>query len=89
MCSLLLVCAVLKILHLDKHILNEEDCTSIGKAGVWWYNDIAVVLAVKPPGVLQKTLGVFDEYKGQWWCEIAVKGIKSKLSSRTHHLSTV
>ena len=67
MCSLLLVCAVLKTLHSVKSILNEEECRSVGEAGVWWYDELAVILATKPPDVVQEALGVLEEYKGQWW----------------------
>ena len=77
-CSLLLVCAVLKTLHFVKSILNEEECRSVGEAGDWWDDELAVILATKPPGVLQEALGVLEEYKGQRWCGIAAKRIKSK-----------
>ena len=80
MCSLLLVCAVLKTLHSVKSILNEEECRSVGEAGVWWDDELAVILATKPPGVLQKTLGELEGYKGH---SIA-KGIQSKLCSTCH-----
>ena len=73
------MCAVLESLHFDKHILNEEECRSVGKAGQWWDDELAVVIAVKPPGAVQKTLGVLEEYKGKYWYEEAAKGIKSKL----------
>ena len=79
MCCLLLVCAVLQTLHAVKHILNEEECRSVGKAGVWWYDELAVVIAVKPPGAVQETLGVLEEYKRTYWYDRAAKGIKSKL----------
>ena len=79
MCCLLLVCAVLKTLHCVKHILNEEECRSVGKAGDWWREELAVVIAVKPPGVVQESLGVLEEYKGRRWYDRAAKGIKSKL----------
>ena len=72
------MCAVLESLHLDKHILNEEECRSVGKARVWWDAELAVVIAVKPPGVVQETLGVFQEYEGGEY-DSAAKGIKSKL----------
>ena len=75
MCCLLLVCAVLKTLHTVKHILNEEECRSVGKAGYWWNDKLAVVIAVKPPGAVQETLGVLEEYKAEY----CAKGIKSKL----------
>ena len=74
MCCLLLVCAVLKTLHAVKHILNEEECRSVGKAGVYWYDELAVVIVVK--GAVQETLGVLEEY---YWYDEAAKGIKSKL----------
>ena len=75
MCCLLLVCAVLNTLHFVKHILNEEECRSVGKAGEWWWDDLAVVIAVKPPGAVQETLGVLEEYE----FDRAAKKIKSKL----------
>ena len=78
MCCLLLVYAVLKTLHTVKHILNEEECRSVGKAKGWW-NELAVVIAVKPPGTVQETLGVLEEYKGRRLYNITAKGIKSKL----------
>ena len=79
MCCLLLVCAVMKTLHTVKHILNEEECRSVGKAEDWWDDELAVVIAVKPPGAVQETLGVLEEYKEELWFEEAAEGIKSKL----------
>ena len=74
------MCAVLKTLHYVKNILNEEECRSVGKvkAGDWW-NELAVVIVVKPPGVVQETLRVLKEYKEEYWYNSAAKGIKSKL----------
>ena len=70
---------MLKTLHFVKHILNEEECRSVGKAGVWWDDELAVVIAVKPPGAVQESLGVLEECKEKWWYDSAAKGIKSKL----------
>ena len=84
MCSLLLVCAVLKTLHSVKSILNEEQCRSVGEAGYWWDDELAVILATKPPSVLQEALGVLEGYKEQRWCGIAAERIKSKLCSTCH-----
>ena len=78
MCCLLLVCAVLKYLHSVKHILNEEECRSVGEARFWW-DELAVVIAVKPPGAVQETLGVLEEYKREYWYDRAAERIKSKL----------
>ena len=72
------MCAVLESLHLDKHILNEEECRSVGKAGNWWNDELAVVIAVKPPGAVQETLGVLEECEGDEY-DRAAKKIKSKL----------
>ena len=66
-------------LHYVKHILNEEECRSVGKAGAWWNDELAVVITVKPPGAVQETLGVLEKYKGDWRCDNIAKGIKSKL----------
>ena len=81
MCSSLLVCAVLKTLHSVKHILNEEECRGVGKARSWWCDDLAVIIAVKPPGTVKETLGVLEECKGDMWYGITAKGIKSELCS--------
>ena len=72
------MCAVLKTLHTVKHILNEEECRSVGKAR-GWRDELAVVIAVKPPGAVQETLGVLEEYKREYWYDRAANGIKSKL----------
>ena len=79
MCCLFLACAVLKTLHSVKHILNEEECRSVGKAVIWWDDELAVVIAVKPPDAVQETLGVLEERKEDWQYGRAAKGIKSKL----------
>ena len=72
------MCAVLKTLHSVKHIINAEECRSVGKA--WgWRNELAVVIAVKPPGAVKESLGVLEEYKGDWRYDITAGGIKSKL----------
>ena len=78
MCCLLLVCAVLNTLHSVKHILNEEECRSVGEAGLW-YDELAVVIATKSPGAVQETLGVLEEYKLDIFCDITAKEIKRKL----------
>ena len=77
MCSLLLVFAVLKTIHLEKSILDEEECRSVGEAEHWWYDELAVALATKPPSVLQEALGVLEGYKKQWWYSIAAERIQS------------
>ena len=79
-CSLLLVCAVLKTLHSVKHILNEEECRSVGEAS-GWQDEFAVVIASKTPGAVQETLGVLEKYKGDWLYDLAATGIKSKHAS--------
>ena len=79
MCCLFLVCAVLRTLHSIKHILNEEECRSVGKAAKWWWQDLAVVIATKPSGAVQETLGVLEEYKRVSWYDITAERIKCKL----------
>ena len=72
------MCAVLKTLHTVKHILNEEECRSVGKPGDW-RDELAVVIAVKPPDAVQQTLGVLEENMEEYWYDSAAKGIQSKL----------
>ena len=77
--SSLLLCAVLKTLHTVKRLLNEEERSGVGKASYWWRDELAVVIIVKPPGAEQESLGVLEEYKGDWWYYITAEGIKRKL----------
>ena len=84
MCCLLLVCAVLNTLHTVKHILNEEECRSVGKAWNLWDDELAVVIVVK--GAVQETLGVLEDYERRQWYGRATGGIKSKLPMFRHQL---
>ena len=63
-----------------KHILEEEECRSVGKAKLWWDNKLAIAIAVKPPSVVQETLDVLEE-KGEFWGDFVAKQIQSKLCS--------
>ena len=67
---------MLKTLHAVKHILNEEECRSVGKVEDWW-DELAVVVVVK--GAVQETLSVLEEYKRDWWYDRTAEGIKRKL----------
>ena len=83
-CALLLVCAGLETLHLIKHIINEEECRSVGKAGDWWDDELAMTIAVKAPSVVQETLDVLKgdlAAKGDTSYGYIAKQIKSKLCS--------
>ena len=71
------MCAVLRTLHCVKHIIDEEECRSVAKDGVWWDAKLAIVIVVK--GAVQETLGVLEEYKGDRWYNITAERIKSKL----------
>ena len=70
---------MLKTLHTVKHILNEKECRSVGEARGKWWDELGVVIAVKPPDAVQETLGVLEEYKRVSWYDFTAKGIKSKL----------
>ena len=73
------MCAVLKTLHSVKSILSEEECRRVWKAGYWWDDELAVIIALKSPGAVQETLGVLEEYKRVSWYERVTKRIKCKL----------
>ena len=78
MCSFLLACSDLRTLHTVKGILSEAECSSVGAAGFWWRDELAVAIAVKPPSVVQETLGVLE---GDVLYGYAATQIKSKLYS--------
>ena len=49
---------MLKALHTDKGILTGKECADCGSK-VWdWYKLTAIVVATKPPDVVQQTLDV-------------------------------
>ena len=72
---------MLKTLHSVKYILNEEECRSVGEGGPWWGDELAVVMAVKPPGAVQETLDVLWESKEVALSVNTAKRVKSKLCS--------
>ena len=82
------MCAVLKTLHSVKCILNEEECRSVGKAGLLWDDELAVVLAAKPPSVVQETVSVLEKDKKEFWYDYTTERIQSKLCCRSHLPST-
>ena len=68
---------MLKTLHLDKHILNDEECRRVRKSGDMW-NELAAIIAMKPHRVVQDALDVLEEYKGKFWAVLLVKRISAK-----------
>lgn len=70
-----LLSAVLKALHVEKHILTEEECRRVGEAGRWWFDELALVVAVKSCGAVQKTLEELGRFQGELWHRRATKAI--------------
>ena len=64
---MLLVCAVLKTLHVEKDFITEEECRRVGEAGEWWFKELACTIALKPPDVVKLVMDVLEEYKEKVW----------------------
>ena len=64
---MLLVCAVLKTLHVEKDFITEEECRRVSEAEYMWFDKLARTIAVKPPGVVKLVIDVLEEYKKEWW----------------------
>ena len=64
---MLLVCAVLKTLHVEKDIITEEECRRVSEAEGWWFDELGRTIAVKPPGVVKLVIDVLEEYKEEVW----------------------
>ena len=75
---MLLVCAVLKTLHVEKDFITEEECGRVGEAGYGWFNELVRTIAVKPPGVVNLVMDVLDEYKKELWYWFTADPIKSE-----------
>ena len=52
---------MLKALHPDKGILTGKECADCGSKQWDWYKLTAIVVATKPPDVVQQTLDVVRE----------------------------
>ena len=75
---MLLVCAVLKTLHVEKDFITEEECRRVSGAGSWWFHELARTIAVKSPSVVKLVIDVLEEYKGRWWYSWTANCIKSE-----------
>ena len=76
---MLLVCAVLKTLHV-KSFITKEECRRIDNAGKLWEDELARTIAVKPPGVVELVMDVLEEYNGEMWYSRTPDRIKSEHS---------
>ena len=75
---MLLVCAVLKTLHVKKDIITEEECRRVVEAEFWWFDELACIIAVKPPDVVKLVIDVLEEYKEEWWYSRTANMIKGE-----------
>ena len=64
---MLLVCAVLKTLHVEKEFITEEECRRVSWERELWFEELACTIAVKPPGVVELVMDVLEEYKEVWY----------------------
>ena len=77
-CRVLLVCAVLKTLHVEKDFITAEECRRIGEAGFWWDDELAHTIALNQPGMVKLVMNVLEEYKEKLWYNIVANRIKGK-----------
>ena len=52
---------MLKALHTNKGILTDTECGQCASENYYWFRLIAIVVATKPPDVVQQTLDVVRE----------------------------
>ena len=52
---------MLKALHINKGILTAKECGKCASEGSYWCELTAIVVATKPPDVVQQTLDVVRE----------------------------
>ena len=75
---MLLVCAVLKTLHVEKDFITEEECRRVSEAEGWWFDELARTIAVKPPDVVKLVIDVLEECKEEVWCSWTADRIKGE-----------
>ena len=71
--------AVLKTLHSEKHFITEEECRRVGEVEFRQFDELALIIAVKAPGVLQQALDALEEYVKEVWYWKAAKPIRGML----------
>ena len=59
------VCAVLTLLHLEKHFITTVQKSWRG--GRWWFDELALIVAMKSPGVAQQALDALEGYTKEVW----------------------
>ena len=77
-CPVLLVCAVLKTLHVEKDLITEEECRRVSEAEYRWFDELACTIAVKPPDVVKLVMDVLEEYKKELWYSWTADRIKGE-----------
>ena len=75
---MLLVCAVLKTLHVEKDYITEEECRRVGEAEGEWDEELVCTIAVKPPGAVKLVMDVLEEYKEERWYILTADRIKGE-----------
>ena len=75
---MLLLCAVLKTLHLEKNFITKEECRRVSGAGIWWDDELACTIALKPPSVVKLVIDVLEEYKEEGWYSLTANRIKGE-----------
>ena len=71
--------AVLKILYSEKHFITEEECRRVREVGRWWFDELALTVAMKSPGVVQQALDALEGYTKEVWYIRAAQPIKGSL----------
>ena len=75
---MLLVCAALKTLHVEKDFITEEECRKAGEAGIRWDDELACTIALKPPDVVKLVMDMLKEYKKEVWYRRTADPIKGE-----------
>ena len=68
---------MLKTLHVEKDFINEEECRRVSGAGLWWNDELAYTIALKPPDVVNLVIEVLEKYK-KVWCSLTANRIKGE-----------
>ena len=74
---------MLKTLHLDKHILSATECAECVGQVRDWYNRVAIVVAAKPPDVVQQCLGLVRDQSETTGHSYRLEQLADRLKGKT------
>ena len=80
---------MLKTLHIDKHILSATECAECAGQVRDWYDRVAIVVAAKPPDVVQQCLDLVRDQSETTGHSYRLEQLADRLKGKTDSIIQV